>query len=191
MFDTRELGRKPGSMMKLSRSVPAPERLSVDMIGVPAEDPIQLDLRLEGVVEGVLVTGEAHARIVGECVRCLDSITRELDVDFQEMFAYPEADTATQAEEAEGGDDVLLVEDDHVDLTPVVRDAVVLALPLQPVCREDCPGLCAICGARLADAPEHRHEEEIDPRWAALRGWASTEDDQASGADGADENQEK
>ena len=60
------------------------------------------------------------------------------------------------------------IQDDLLDLEPPLRDAVVLALPFQPLCREDCPGLCPDCGARLADEPEHSHEDKIDPRWAAL-----------------------
>ena len=58
--------------------------------------------------------------------------------------------------------------DDLIDLEPVLRDAVVPSLPFQPVCREDCPGLCSECGAHLAEDPEHHHEV-IDPRWAALQ----------------------
>ena len=61
-----------------------------------------------------------------------------------------------------------MLQDDLVDLEPLLRDAVVLALPFQPLCRDDCPGLCTECGARLADDPDHAHEAAIDPRWAAL-----------------------
>ena len=63
-----------------------------------------------------------------------------------------------------------MLQDDLVDLEPLLRDAVVLALPFQPLCRDDCPGLCTECGARLADDPDHQHEDAIDPRWAALQG---------------------
>jgi uncharacterized protein len=62
------------------------------------------------------------------------------------------------------------VHDDHVDLEPLVRDAVVLALPFQPVCQGDCLGLCPQCGVRLLDNPGHEHEAAVDPRWAALSG---------------------
>ena len=65
------------------------------------------------------------------------------------------------------------LEGDLIDLEPVLRDAVVLALPLRPLCRDDCPGLCAECGARLADDPDHGHET-VDPRWAALQGLMNT-----------------
>jgi uncharacterized protein len=61
-----------------------------------------------------------------------------------------------------------MLEDDLVDLEPLLRDAVVLALPFQPLCSDDCPGLCTECGARLADDPDHEHEAPVDPRWAVL-----------------------
>ena len=59
---------------------------------------------------------------------------------------------------------------DLLDLEPTLRDAVVLALPIAPLCRDDCPGLCAQCGARLADDPGHRHDDQVDARWVALAG---------------------
>jgi uncharacterized protein len=62
------------------------------------------------------------------------------------------------------------MEGDLIDLEPVLRDQVVLALPFQPLCTDDCPGLCPECGARLADEPGHKHEDRTDPRWAALGG---------------------
>jgi uncharacterized protein len=160
-------------MRKVSRSVPAPEDLGIaGVIAVPEGSTVTLDLRLESVLEGVLVTGTAHARATGECVRCLEPVERELDADFQEMFSYPDADTRTARRDEAGDDaeeeDVLYLEDDLFDLETVLRDAVVLALPMQPVCRDDCPGLCTECGARLADDPDHHHEA-TDIRWAALK----------------------
>ncbi|MEU8350482.1 MULTISPECIES: DUF177 domain-containing protein [Streptomyces] len=198
VFDTHELGRRPGAMQRLSRTVDAPADLGIEVIGVPRGATVELDLRLESVMEGVLVTGTARAPLTGECVRCLEPLERELEADFQEMFSYPDADSRTR-EAAEPDDDAeeetLFLEDGLFDLEPVLRDAVVLALPLQPVCREDCPGLCAECGARLADDPDHHHDA-VDMRWAALQGLAETikdgEKDNVSGAGpGADEKQEK
>ncbi|RKS77334.1 uncharacterized protein CLV35_1019 [Motilibacter peucedani] len=164
VIDTRELGRRPGSMKRVNRTVPAPAGLGSDVIGVAQGSDLALELRLEAVMEGVLVSGTALATVTGECVRCLDPIEHELEVDVQELFAYPESSSA-EAEE----DEVHHLEGDLLDVEPVVRDAVVLALPLQPVCEDDCPGLCVECGARLADDPDHGHEV-ADPRWAALSG---------------------
>ena len=163
MLDTRELGRRPGSQRELSRTVPAPSDLGIEVLQVPEGSPVELDLRLEAVMEGVLVTGTADVSLAGECARCLEPLTDELSVDLQELYVYE--DHALPEEE---DDEVSMLQDDLVDLEPLLRDAVVLALPFQPLCRDDCPGLCPDCGARLADDPDHAHEAAIDPRWAAL-----------------------
>ena len=165
MLDTRELGRRPGSQRQVSRTVPAPADLGIEVLSVPEGAPVELDLRLEAVMEGVLVTGTASAALEGECVRCLEPIRDEIEVTFQELFVY---DDIRDAEGAEEDDEVSMLQDDLIDLEPLLRDAVVLALPFQPLCQDDCPGLCAECGVRLADQPDHRHEAAIDPRWAAL-----------------------
>lgn len=135
------------------------------MIGVPPDTDVDLDIRLEAVMEGVLVSGTVHAPLKGECARCLDPFASSIEVDFQELFVYPDTRSGAGA-----GDDEYLLEGDLLNLEPVLRDAVVLALPLSPACRDDCPGLCSECGARLADAePDHGHAA-TDPRWAALQG---------------------
>ena len=162
VLDTRELGRRPGSMRTLQRSVPAPADLGTEVIGVPDGSDLELDLRLESVMEGVLVSAVVRGQATGECVRCLDPLERELEVTFQELYTYP--GTSPEGDE----EDLHELEGDLLDLEPVLRDAVVLALPFQPVCSDDCPGLCSQCGTRLADDPEHQHDS-IDPRWAALQ----------------------
>jgi len=169
VLDTRELGRRPGSMHGVSRTVPAPADLGIEVLRVPEGSQVDLDLRLEAVMEGVLVTGTALAGLEGECVRCLGPITDELEVDLQELYVYDDRD-----HDPDEDDEVSMLQDDLLDLEPLLRDAVVLALPFQPLCQPDCPGLCVECGARLADDPDHGHEEPVDPRWAALTGLAET-----------------
>lgn len=174
VLDTRELGRRPGSMSEFHRSVPAPADLGIEVLGVPEGAPVELDLRLEGVMEGVLVTGSAAADLAGECSRCLEPITDQLRVRFQELFVGDDGDRDLEDDEDSG---VSRMEGDLLDLEPVLRDAVVLALPFQPLCEDDCPGLCAECGARLKDDPDHTHEAPIDPRWAGLAGLVTEQDD--------------
>ncbi|MDQ0932974.1 YceD family protein [Streptomyces turgidiscabies] len=203
VFDTHELGRRPGALQRLTREIDAPRDFGIlGVIGVPEGAPVELELRLESVMEGVLVTGTARARVKGECVRCLEPLEQDLEAEFQEMFSYPDADdrgrvTAEPADDAEEDEDMLFIEDGLFDLEAVLRDAVVLALPMQPVCQDDCPGLCSECGARLADDPGHHHDA-VDIRWAALQGLAGSlepgEKDEISGAEaqaGVDEKQEK
>ena len=162
VLDTRELGRRPGSQRKMSLTAEAPAELGIEVLGVPEGSEVHLDLRLEAVMDGVLVSGTASADLEGECARCLEPIEDVITVDIQELYLYEPADGNDE------DDDVSRLEDDLLDLEPVLRDAVVLALPFQPLCQDDCPGLCVECGARLADDPDHRHDEPVDPRWAAL-----------------------
>ncbi|MEV4332647.1 DUF177 domain-containing protein [Streptomyces sp. NPDC049597] len=198
VFDTHELGRRPGALQRLSRTVDAPKDLGIEgVIGVPEGRPVELELRLESVMEGVLVTGTARASAEGECVRCLEPLRQEVAADFQEMFTYPDADERGRPAEPvdDEDEDILYLEDGMFDLEPVLRDAVVLALPMQPVCREDCAGLCPECGIRLDDDPDHHHDA-VDIRWAALQGLADSlgtgEKDNMGGAEaGVDEKQEK
>ncbi|GGR61465.1 uncharacterized protein J2S40_000836 [Nocardioides luteus] len=174
VLDTRELGRRPGSERHVELTAPAPADLGIEVLSVPEGSPVELDLRLEAVMEGVLVTGTAFAGLEGECVRCLEPIHDEVEVDIQELYVYNDSrdgqDTGPEGED----DETSRTEGDLLDLEPVIRDAVVLALPFQPMCQDDCPGLCPECGARLADEPGHDHGEKIDPRWAGL---ASLKDD--------------
>ncbi|KAF2777318.1 DUF177 domain-containing protein [Streptomyces sp. OM5714] len=194
VFDTHELGRRPGALQRLTRTVDAPKDFGLQgVIGVPEGAPVELDLRLESVMEGVLVTGTARARARGECVRCLEPLEQQLEADFQELFSYPDADdrgrpVAEPGDDAEDDEERFFVEDGLIGLEPVLRDAVVLALPMQPVCQEDCQGLCSECGVRLSDDPDHHHDA-VDIRWAALQGLAGSlgdgEKDEMSG-DGSD-----
>lgn len=165
VLDTRKLGRRAGSQRQHRFEVPAPAQLGLDMIGVPQGSPLVVDVRLEAVTEGVLATGTVTGSVSGECGRCLTGFTDDVAVDFVELFAYP--DSAT--EETTDSDEVPRLEAEHLDLEPVVRDAVVLSLPLTPLCRADCGGLCPTCGEPLDDLPEgHTHDAQLDPRWAAL-----------------------
>jgi uncharacterized protein len=162
VLDTHELGRRAGAMKVIRTSVNAPADLGIGVIGVPLGSPVELDLRLESVVEGVLVSGSATVEVRGECVRCLGDISDELEVGIQELYVYPGV---------EPDDDLASrLEGDLIDLEPLLRDEVVLDLPFQPLCRDDCSGLCVECGANLNNDPSHRHEARLDPRWEALRG---------------------
>ncbi len=176
MLDTRRLARRPGAMVELTRRVPAPADLGTDIIAVAEGENIDLDVRLESVLEGILVSGTARTRAMGGCTRCLDDVDVDVDVPFQELFAYTDRAAhhhhdARAAHHHDAGThddaDEYVLTDGLLDLEPLLRDAMIPTLPFQPVCRPDCPGLCAECGAHLADDPTHAHER-IDPRWAAL-----------------------
>jgi uncharacterized protein len=170
VLDTRELNRRPGTMQELQRTVTLPDDLGTDVISITAGSPVDVEVRLESVVEGVLVTGSVSGTATGACVRCLDPVELVVDGSFQELFAY--ADRAAHHHEVGADsdeDEVHELVGDLIDLEPVLRDAVVPTLPFKPVCRPDCPGLCSECGMRLAEDPDHQHEV-IDPRWSSLSG---------------------
>lgn len=163
VFDTRSLARGPGSVRTEIRTVPAPADLHTGMAHIPEGADLHLEVRLESVTEGVLATVNTTAPVAGECARCLEPVTQTVAVRCQELFSY-------EQNGGDGGEDGYSLDGDLLDLEPVLRDALVLALPLAPRCQEDCPGLCVECGVRLAQAgQEHHHGPALDPRWAALR----------------------
>jgi uncharacterized protein len=162
--DVRDLMHRPGEMRERVIDVTVPEEFGNAMIGVKTGSALQIDLRMESLHDGILVSAEVDGTAAGECGRCLIDIEQTVQVEFQELFAYS-SDEAFEYE----------VHEDTIDLEPVIRDAVVLSLPFQPVCQEDCLGLCPVCGVRLLDNPGHEHEAPIDPRWAALGDLAGLE----------------
>ncbi|HEX3334951.1 MAG TPA: YceD family protein [Jatrophihabitans sp.] len=180
VFDLRELGRRPGALQEYRRSVPAPGGLGLDLIGVPEGAPLELELRLESVTEGVLVTGTVTAPLTGQCGRCLDPVSDELVADVCELFAYPNSATDETTEE----DEIYRVDGDLLDVEPVVRDVVVLGVPWTPLCRPDCAGLCPTCGQRLDDLPAGHAHDVIDPRWAALAEFTPVDQPAQPGASG-------
>jgi uncharacterized protein len=151
-------------MRRYHRDVRLPARLGLDVIGIPAGGQVVLHVRLESVVEGVLVSGTASALVSGQCARCLDPLVDSLEVELTELFAYP--DTATEG--STDPDEISRVLDGLIDLEPVVRDAMLLALPQAPLCDEDCQGLCPECGVKWAELGTNHRHETIDGRRAAL-----------------------
>ncbi|MGC4932558.1 YceD family protein [Gordonia sp. DT30] len=164
VLDIRSLGRRPGTMTEVHQTVRTPERLGVEMIGIPADSEVDLDLRLESVSEGVLITGTVCGETQGQCARCLEPVDGTVTVFLTELYAYPNSET----EQTSDDDEVHRIVDDRVDLEQAIIDAVALELPMSPLCREDCPGLCSVCGVPLDGAESGHGHELIDPRWAGL-----------------------
>lgn len=163
VLSTHEVARRAGTMKEVHSVVDAPEGIGVDVIEVPPGSPINLDLRLESVVEGVLVSGVAAMTAKGECARCLTPVRQDLAVDVQELYLYPGVE--------DDDEEACRLVGDLIDLEPLLRDAVVLELPFTPLCRADCAGLCVECGADLNADPEHDHGDAVDPRWGDLAAW--------------------
>ena len=172
VLDTRDLPRRPGALRTVKRVAPAPADLGGELISVPEGADLDLDLRLESVSEGVLVSGTVSGPVKGECGRCLREINDSLVVNIQELYAYENSTTDETTDE----DEVGRMQGDLIDLEPALRDALVLTLPTNPLCREDCPGLCPECGVHWDDLPADHSHQQIDPRWAGLSQLNRTEE---------------
>ena len=158
-FNTHELPRRAGEMREYHLELDLPANIGIDVIAVP-KGILHLDLRIESVSEGVLATGKFSTLARGECIRCLDPIELKLDKEFQELYAYKSED-----------EDQLLMEGDEINLELPIRDAIVLSLPINPVCSDDCEGLCQVCGVKWSELPDDHAHEVSDSRWSALKEW--------------------
>lgn len=168
VVDIVDLPHQIGSVKDVRVETAAPADLGTDVIGVPEGSPVVLDAQLTSMEDGVLARGRADVRIHGRCVRCLRDLDEDRTVAFDELYYLPRAAEARAADDDEGVEDLLLVGETDLDLEPALRDALVPALPFQPLCRQDCAGLCPQCGERLDDLPPDHHHEQLDPRWSAL-----------------------
>ena len=185
-FDAIDLVGRPGTHRRVERTVPAPAREAGGIaMQVPEGQDIAVEAELESVVEGIYVHGTVTAHLEGECSRCLDPVEQDVTARVDELFMYPEKVMA------EDRDDSVLFEDDVVNVGPLVRDALAMEADERPLCREDCPGLCAQCGFRMEDDPDHHHDV-IDPRFAALQGLLDEDSGESTDTDedGSSRNEE-
>lgn len=179
-FNTHELPRRAGEMKEYQLDLQILEPIGVPLISVPAGGVIELDLRLESVTEGVLLSADLYSIAKGECIRCLDPVEIAVERKIQELYRYePSREPANKGKSTKRSteeevdldeSDELWMDGNVMDLEPPIRDAIVLDLPINPLCSEDCLGLCPDCGQNWRElAADHRHEE-IDARWAGLAG---------------------
>ena len=135
--------------------------------------PLLGSLRLQRTNRGILVSGRLRTLARRTCIRCLDEFDEPVEFVLEEEF-LPSVDAQTgKAVPAEPQDLAVARIDAHheIDLGPVVADELALAEPMQPLCRPDCRGLCAVCGLRLDDGAHEHEGEDIDPRLASLADW--------------------
>ena len=153
-----EILGKPGANRHISITKP----LDGVRVGLARLEPgpVAAELTLESVVEGVLVTGPVAGDVQCSCARCLTEFRAAVEVEVCELYAGP-----GHLEEEE---DVYRIKGEEIDLEPMLRDELTLALPLNPLCRADCKGICARCGRELNDGACNCTEDTSDPRWAAL-----------------------
>jgi len=162
-LDLRNLSRRPGEMAKRQLVIPAPGDLAVGLVSVLEGSEMTISLSCQSAGDGVLVQGQVDATLIGQCGRCLGELQQGQSFDFQELYFYP--GKGPESEE----DGALFLNDGQVDLEPVLREAIVLSLPFNPLCADDCAGLCPLCGTNLNQQPSHNHPEQLDARWQKLQ----------------------
>jgi uncharacterized protein len=156
------------------------EKFGVELISVPAGELIEIDARLESVTEGILLSADVYAVAQGECIRCLDPVEIVIERKIQELYNYEPTNERGKKKRKSSTEDLtsedldvadeFMMDGDILDLETPVRDAIVLSLPSNPLCSQDCLGLCPECGSKWADLPEDHAHEVIDARWASLGG---------------------
>jgi uncharacterized protein len=159
IFDVDKLGLSSGEGRRFELDVPVGAfEFGGQRYELPSE-VVDARLNVDHTTAGYSMRLRFDAELAGPCMRCLEDAGHVVHVDAREI------------DQPGGGEDLRspYLEEGRLDLTAWARDALALALPTQIVCREDCRGLCSVCGANLNDDPEHAHEAEPDPRWAALR----------------------
>ena len=177
-FNTHELPRRAGEMKEYQLDLAILEAVGIALVAVPAGDVIEVDMRLESVTEGVLLSADIFAIAKGECIRCLDSLEIVIERKIQELYNYEPTNERGKKKRKSSTEDLtsedlevaeeFIMDGDILDLEPPIRDAIVLSLPTNPVCSQDCLGLCPDCGGKWADLPEEHAHEVIDARWASL-----------------------
>jgi len=185
IYNTHDLPRRPGEMREVRLVIDLHEPLGFEVMAIAQDEPIDIEMKLESVAEGVLVTANVLSEAVGECGRCLDEVVFDIDENFVELFEYAEdprqarkkekkksqrAKDAEEAEKLDDEDELRQMDGDEIDLEGPIRDAIILNLPINPLCSPDCLGLCPDCGEKWEDLPEDHAHEVIDARWAGLAG---------------------
>ena len=163
------LKRQEGERITWDNTLESPTVIGRDVLSVPEKSPLEISLSLSSVSEGVYVQGTVTASLVGECSRCLKPLNETRTFDIAELVFYPERRAALIDDGDEDAAEAPVICDDHIDLEPLIRDAIVLALPFQPLCRDDCAGLCPECGQAWDELPDdHAHEAPYNPQFDAL-----------------------
>jgi uncharacterized protein len=177
-LNTYELPRRAGEMKEYELDIVVKEKFGVDLISVPSGEVIEVDARLESVTEGILLSADVYAIAQGECIRCLDPVEIVIERKIQELYNYEPTNERGKKKRKSSTEDLtsedldiadeFMMEGDILDFETPVRDAIVLSLPSNPLCTQDCLGLCPECGAKWADLPADHAHEVIDARWASL-----------------------
>lgn len=174
-----QVASRPGQSKPIDAVFPAPSGIGDDIVGVEEGSDVRVVGSFDSIVDGLVFTGRFEAMLTAECTRCLKPIDPDWSVDATAFFPYDSPDGGNHPGSDHGEVEIIAGEDEAEDVYPLsadgafadletlLRDTLVEALPLQPLCREDCLGLCSQCGADLNEDPDHHHDV-TDIRFAAL-----------------------
>ena len=162
-IDVSKLLENSGEEIEASGDVVLePTKLGDETIEFPA--PFSFSVRLSNVGDGIVVNGETSGSVRLHCGRCLEPFTYETAVSFEELAVFAPED----GEEREV-DDAFELADEKLDVVPIIYQNVMVEVPIRPLCREKCAGLCSECGKNLNEEPHEHKQERIDERLAPLR----------------------
>ena len=148
----------------------APETIDLEGEDAKLISAVELKGRLLRGSIGVTVEGEIVAAVETECTRCLKAVEKKLSVSFKSEYITAENFTAAKEAELQANDlDATVYEGDAIDLTELVREQILLNIPEQAFCKEDCRGLCEKCGANRNLLDCNCIEKDVDPRWSSLK----------------------
>lgn len=165
-----ELIDQPGVSRRVDLALPVPQGLDLPLVEVV--EPVRLTGEVASVVEGLLVRGVLRAQLRPQCARCLADLQVDTASDVVELFTDPSRADRWPSAHASGDvvEEGYEIVDGRIDLDTLLRDALLPAVPYQPLCDPACRGLCPTCGANRNDADCACAQEQTDSRWAALEG---------------------
>lgn len=161
-IDVSELLRRPGASLKFEVDCVL-EGLSMPLSRVEEGSSLDVRLRLEALVDGIHASGTVRGVVERHCRRCLATLNGDVEVPFDELYLASSEETADD-------DEIREIVDGFLDLEPALRDVVLVNLPLNPLCRTDCKGLCPECGADRNEGDCGHRVERVDIRWEPLSG---------------------
>ncbi|HAH53569.1 MAG TPA: DNA-binding protein [Bifidobacterium sp.] len=176
-----QVASRPGQSKEIDETFPAPSGIGDEIVGVDEGADVSVTGSFDSIVDGLVLTARINAPVHAECTRCLKPIKRDWTVNVTSFFPYEDASTNSNGKSKDDEVDIIAGEDESEDTYPLLgggawadleallRDTLVEELPLQPLCKPDCKGLCSQCGVDLNEHPDHHHDV-TDIRFAALEG---------------------
>lgn len=148
------------------------EKWGNEMVWIEAGEKVEVELDIQLIEEGLLVSGQANTVAKAQCVRCLEQLEYDLQADINEIWLEPDKRAEILDDECDITEDMPVIEGSEINVESLVHDSLILEMPFQPLCSSDCLGLCAQCGMPYAELESNHKHEILDSRWAAISDWS-------------------